>query len=50
MLIDLDSRGCPQCARNLDAERAAARVVRWTLTTVVLAVVIVVILLLRRLT
>ena len=28
MLIDLDSRGCPRCARNLDAERAVAKVVR----------------------
>ena len=26
--IDLDSRGCPQCARNLDAERTVAKVIR----------------------
>ena len=29
--IDLDSRGCPNCARNLDAERAVARLVRLAL-------------------
>jgi uncharacterized protein (UPF0212 family) len=26
--VDLDSRGCPRCARNLDAERVVAKVVR----------------------
>lgn len=29
--IDLDSRGCPKCARNLDAERTLAKVVRLAL-------------------
>jgi predicted nucleic acid-binding Zn ribbon protein len=39
--IDLDSRGCPRCARNLDAERAVAKLVRlafvFTVALVILA-------------
>jgi len=37
--VDLDSRGCPRCARNLDAERAIARFLRW-LTALVAVVLI----------
>ena len=42
LLIDLDSRGCPKCARNLDAERAVARLLRRLGAALLLAVVMLV--------
>jgi uncharacterized protein (UPF0212 family) len=38
--IDLDSRGCPKCARNLDAERAVAKFVRLAVVLVATAVIL----------
>ena len=45
--IDLDSRGCPKCARNLDAERAVAKFVLWAAALLVAGLVPAACLLLR---
>jgi hypothetical protein len=38
-LLDMRARGCPQCARNLEAETMIARFIRWRLmpVTIILA-------------
>lgn len=38
--IDLDSRGCPRCARNLDAERVVANLLSWLMAALLLAFLI----------
>ena len=38
-VIDLDSRGCPICARNLDAERAVAKYTRLTVVLIAAALI-----------
>lgn len=47
-LIDLDSRGCPRCARNLDAERAFAKYLRLGVALVIAALILGVYFILRR--
>ena len=44
-MIDTRSRGCPKCARNLDAERMIDKVVFGGLTFVMAAAVAIVLLL-----
>ena len=44
-MIDPRSRGCPKCARNLDAERMIDKVVFWGLTFVMVAAAAIVLLL-----
>ena len=47
LVIDLDSRGCPMCARNLDAERGVAKLLLGAAALLALAAALAAYLLLR---